>query len=302
METFRKIKEHFRLTPDDEERIKSLYPLIAPKADSIINTLESRIQQTVDPVTRDKLKNYPNLYKYHKQWLLMLLRGPYDGNYYRELNQIGKKHAALGINPHYVSVAMNTIRVTLIDILTEEIEDRQERTKKKASLNKMLDLNLDVITTAYVEEELYRYSAVYRIKSRILQFAEAFSSAMNLFLIISLIAISLGIIGLFIYDIFQFFDKNITHGIIITALGSLLIFWVIIELMNTEIEHLKGGKFNISVFIGVAMVAFIRDLMVSTLKHETVSELGYFLAGAILILGIVYYLVTKAEMKREERK
>jgi len=233
--------------------------------------------------------------------LLMLLRGPYDGNYYRELIHIGKRHAALGINPHYVSVAMNTLRVLMIDILTDEIEDRRDRTLKKASLNKMLDLNLDVITTAYVEEELYQYSAVYRIKSKILQFAEKFTGAMNLFLVIALIAISLGIVGIFVYDIIQFFQKGLSHGII-SALGSLLIFWVLIELMNTEIEHMKGGKFNISVFIGVAMVAFIRDLMVSTLKHEKVGELGYFLAGSILILGVVYFLVTKAEMKREDRK
>jgi phosphate starvation-inducible membrane PsiE len=63
---------------------------------------------------------------------------------------------------------------------------------------------------------------------------------------------------------------------------------------------MKGGKFNISVFVGVAIVALIRDLLVATLKHEEIGKLGYFLAGAILILGIVYYLVTKAEIKREE--
>lgn len=299
MESFRKIKEHFRLTRRDEERLKALYPLIAPKVDKIIEVLEERIKQIVDPVTKDKLKNYPDLYKYHKQWLLMLLKGPYDGNYYRELVHIGKKHASLEINPHYVSVAMNTIRVLLIDILTDEIEDKQDRTLKKASLNKMLDLNLDVITSAYVEEELYQYSAIYRIKSKILQYAEGFSGAMNLFLVIALIAISLGVVGLFVHDIVQFFHKGFTHGII-SALGSLLIFWVLIELMNTEIEHMKGGKFNISVFVGVAIVALIRDLLVATLKHEEIGKLGYFLAGAILILGIVYYLVTKAEIKREE--
>ncbi|RME69289.1 MAG: heme-binding sensor globin domain-containing protein, partial [Nitrospirae bacterium] len=55
-------------------------------------------------------------------------------------------------------------------------------------------------------------------------------------------------------------------------------------------------------FIGVALVAFIRDIMVATLKHEKIDSTAYFLAGAILILGIVYFLVTKAEIKREERK
>ncbi len=300
MESFRKIKEHFRLTPRDEERLRALYPVIAPKVDSIIQALEERIQEVVDPALKNKIRGYPELANYHRKWLMKLLRGPYDGNYYRELTQIGKRHAALEIPPHYVSVAMNTVRVLLIDILTDEIEDRRDRTLKKASLNKMLDLNLDIITSAYVEEELYQYSALYRVKSRVLQFAENFTSAMNLFLIIALLLIGLGVIGLFVYDVVHFFRGGISGGII-SALGTLLVFWVLIELMNTEIEHLKGGRFNISVFIGVAIVAFIRDIMVATLKHEKIDSTAYFLAGAILILGVVYFLVTKAETRKEDR-
>ncbi|RME63865.1 MAG: hypothetical protein D6778_08925, partial [Nitrospirae bacterium] len=235
MENFRKIKEDFRLTPKDEERLKALYPIIAPKVEGLIQALETRIQEVVDSSTKEKLKKYPELARYHKRWLLKLFTGPYDGNYYRELIQIGKRHAALDIPPHYVSVAMNTVRVLLIDILTDEIEDRRDRTLKKASLNKMLDLNLDIITSSYVEEELYQYSTLYRVKSRILQFAENFSSAMNLFLVMALMLIGIGVIGLFVYDAFYFFKEGLGKGVI-SALGTLLVFWVLIELMNTEIE------------------------------------------------------------------
>jgi len=38
--------------------------------------------------------------------------------------------------------------------------------------------------------------------------------------------------------------------------------------MNTEISHLKGGKFHISMFVGVALVTMIRETMIATLKHE----------------------------------
>jgi uncharacterized membrane protein (DUF373 family) len=70
--------------------------------------------------------------------------------------------------------------------------------------------------------------------------------------------------------------------------------WIMIELMNTEISHLKGGKFHISVFIGVALVAFIRETMIATLKQDTPAKI-YYLITAIFVTGIIYWLVVKTE-------
>ncbi|WP_407079837.1 phosphate-starvation-inducible PsiE family protein [Candidatus Hakubella thermalkaliphila] len=79
--------------------------------------------------------------------------------------------------------------------------------------------------------------------------------------------LTIGVIGLIVHDVQKIFAGNIEHGVIST-LGSLLILWVLIELINTEISHLKGGKFYISVFIGVALVTVIRATMIATFKHE----------------------------------
>ncbi len=296
MERFNIIKEHYNLTIKDEEQVQSLYPLIEKRADRIIDNLQQRIIAMGDPVIIEKLKKHPDLRKHHKHWLLNLFRGPYDGNYHLRLVKVGKVHAALGIDPHHVSVSMNAIRAMLMDILSEEIDDRVHRTALKESLNKLIDINLDVITSSYVEEEIQQYSTAYRLKSSLVTFAERFSGAMNLVLVFALIFITLGVVGLFAYDVVKMFQEGLSRGII-TALGSLLILWVLIELMNTEISHLKGGKFNISVFIGVALVAFIRDLMVVTLKHEKL-ETAYYFVAAILTLGLVYWLVIRAEQKR----
>ncbi|MCL4537554.1 MAG: phosphate-starvation-inducible PsiE family protein, partial [Nitrospirae bacterium] len=61
-----------------------------------------------------------------------------------------------------------------------------------------------------------------------------------------------------------------------------------------EIAHLKGGKFHISVFIGVALVTIIRETMIATLKHER-PETIYYLIAAILVIGVVYWLVKRTE-------
>jgi uncharacterized membrane protein (DUF373 family) len=119
---------------------------------------------------------------------------------------------------------------------------------------------------------------------------------MNLVLILALIGLTFGVVWLFIIDVGRLLSGDLAQGII-SALGSILMLWVIIELLNTEIAHLKGGKFYISVFIGVALVTIIRETMIATLKHESPAVI-YYLIAAILVIGFVYWLVTKAEEKK----
>ena len=69
---------------------------------------------------------------------------------------------------------------------------------------------------------------------------------------------------------------------------------MMIELMDNEIKTLKGGSFNILVFIGVVIVAIIREILISTMRRDLLSTQA-FLAGTLLILGIVYYLVAKSK-------
>jgi uncharacterized membrane protein (DUF373 family) len=298
MDTFGTIKRHYNFTSDDEKRIQSLYPLVEERAESIIRHLERHIVEMADSQIIETKNRHPQLAKFHQQWLLRLFRGPYDSGFHKYLVRIGKVHAAKGISPHFVIASMNMIRTRLIDIVSENIEDREQQSNARKALNKLLDINLDVITRAYVEEEIQQYSTAYRLKSSLVTFAERFSGAMNLILVFSLIIITLGVVGLFVHDLTTLFRGNISQGII-TALGSLLILWVLIELMNTEISHLKGSRFNISVFIGVALVTLIRDLMIATLKHEKIDT-AYYLVVAILVLGLVYWLVVRSEARRQE--
>lgn len=42
------------------------------------------------------------------------------------------------------------------------------------------------------------------------------------------------------------------------------------------------------------IVSMIREILISTLRHDDLATQG-FLAGTLLILGIVYYLVSLAQ-------
>ena len=72
--------------------------------------------------------------------------------------------------------------------------------------------------------------------------------------------------------------------------------WVVIELVDTEIDHLRGEKFAIKVFVSVALVAVIRKILVVFLKTDA-AELQFSLIAAILVLGVVYWLVSKVDKK-----
>lgn len=294
MRSFREIKLHYNFTGEDEKRLVSLKELMADNADKAMDALHSWILQTKQAAaffTEESRKKH--IFQAQKIWFLDLFGGNYDNKYYERLIRIGQVHMKTSVDAHFMNRSVNILRNFCINVLNGQIEDRDERARLLISVEKILDINLDIITSSYIEEELRTYSPAYRVKNALISFSERFSQTMNLVLVLALIGLTLGVIGLFAYDLVNLFSGNLEHGII-TALGSMLILWVMTELMHTEIAHLKGGKFHISVFIGVALVAFIRDALIVTLKHEKV-ESQYYLIALILVLGIIFWLVTKAE-------
>ncbi len=294
MKSFKDIKKHYDFTEEDEVRLSSVSGLMSETADEAMDALDSWILGTRETARffADEGRR-ARVFGAHRKWFLDLFSGKYDQQYYERLIRIGQTHVRVAVEAHYMNRAINILRSRCIDILNRSIEDPEERTRMLISVEKILDINLDVITSSYIEEELRTYSKAYRVKDTLVTFSEGFAQTMNLVLVIALIGLTLGVVGLFFFDVHKLITGNLEHGII-TALGSMLILWVMVELMNTEIAHLKGGKFHISVFIGVALVAFIRETLILTLKNET-SETHYYYIALILVLGIVFWLVTKAE-------
>lgn len=294
MKTFKEIKLHYDFTPDDEKRLLSVRELMTQNSDNAMDVLHSWILNTRDAArffTEETVKNH--VFGSQKKWFNDLFSGVYDNRYYEKLIRIAQTHVRANVDAHFMNRAINILRNFCINLLNHSIDDADDRTEIIISIEKLLDINLDIITSAYIEEELRTYSGAYRLKSGLVLFSERFAQTMNLVLVLSLIGLTIGVVGLFVFDIQNLITGNLEHGII-TALGSMLILWVMIELMNTEIAHLKGGKFYISVFVGVALVAVIRETLIMTLKHEKAEAL-YYLIALILILGIVYWLVTKSE-------
>ncbi len=135
-----------------------------------------------------------------------------------------------------------------------------------------------------------------RKKNNFIERAETFEYYVNAVLVIAIAIVIVCAIVLLGYDIFSFIQKGFVQGIG-TILASLLILWVLLELLATQIDFLKGGRPSITVFVVVALVAFVRKLMVASLNAEKI-ESAYFYLGAIFVLGLVYMMVALADRPR----
>ena len=226
-----------------------------------------------------------------KQWLIRLFEGNYNEEYLRSLYRIGEIHVKIGLPGHYVNSSMSFVRRYCHKVLTDEFGCSKQRDVIINSIDKILDLNLDVMTISYREQEIRSYILPRKLEYTVIEFARRFAFSLDLFLIFVLILTSVFVLGFVGYEIYGIATGliSIETGIL-KILGTLLIIWAIGELMNAEIHHLKGGKFAVTAFLTLAIAAVIRKILIATLSTEKVADI-LTLGGIVLALGVVYWLV-----------
>lgn len=300
MVTIDELKRHYLFTEEDAELLASLRPLAEANAQTITDEMYDYLLGI--PETSAFLQDDAVLQRLktaQQAWLLDLFSGKYDNHYLRKLEKIGLAHVRIGLNAHFVNCAMNFVRQSLVNLIHETYSDLEMRRRLTDATEKILDANLDVMSASYLEEELKKEFVSHHLESKLIRATERFTYGLNLILVLALAGVSISVVAQFTWDLLHIFQGNIEKGIL-SALGTLLILWMMIELMGNEIKNLKGGKFNILVFIGVIIVALIREVLISTLRHDDLATQA-FLAGTLLILGIVYFLVAKSQRETQLR-
>ncbi len=106
---------------------------------------------------------------------------------------------------------------------------------------------------------------------------------------------------------------NATSGFF-HALGSLFILWTLSTLISAEMNYLQTGRTSVRVFVEVAMISVIREMIVQPVQvvsssggsEASFSPLHYgLLLTALLVIGVVYRLVSESqpgETAHEEKK
>jgi uncharacterized membrane protein (DUF373 family) len=284
------LKDHYRFTDRDAELLLTLQPLAEQHRERFSQEFYDYLYSLPETAAILNASNRPRLREMHNGWFMSLFTGTYDNHYMNHLTRIGHAHVKSGLSVHFVNAAMNQIRHFLLGLIDVNYSDREQRRGLREAVEKILDMNLDVMSTSYREEEMKKVFLSHKIESFLIKVTERFTYGLNLILVFALAVVSIAIVTMFGWDIVHVFQGDVEKGVF-TALGSLLILWMMIELLDNEIKSLKGGHFSILVFIGVVIVSIIREILISTLRHDDLKKQA-FLAATLLILGIVYYLVS----------
>ena len=290
MFTMQDLRDHYRFTDRDAELLLSLQPLAKQHQERFSLEFYDYLYSLPETAAILNASNRPHLREMHNNWFMSLFTGNYDNHYMNHLTRIGHAHVKAGLTVHFVNAAMNQIRHFLLGLIDLNYADREQRRGLREAMEKILDMNLDVMSTSYREEEMKKVFVSRKIELILIKATERFTYGLNLVLVLALAVVSIAIVAMFGWDILHVFKGDVEKGVF-SALGSLLILWMMIELLDNEIKNLKGGRFSIMVFIGVVIVAIIREILISTLRHDDLTKQA-FLAGTLLILGIVYYLVS----------
>ena len=158
MRTFKEIKQDYRFTPDDERRLAGLRPVIDEHAEEILSTVSLWFKGTKGAAqffTDETLQKH--VFESQKDWFLLLFSGKYDNAYYDRLIKIGMAHMRRNVDVHYLHRMANIIKNSCTGVLSKTDDSREEMISNIVSVGKIIDISLNVITTAYIQEEMRIY-------------------------------------------------------------------------------------------------------------------------------------------------
>jgi len=296
MLTAKNIKSHYDFTPEEEKILGNLSTRMKAYRDRFGQELMASFM-----IHENMAEFFPSEEKeqHHAMtfagWFMRLFSGTYDEVYFQKLRKVGQVHVDIKLDGHLVNAAMTTTRQIIAGYIQEEVP-AEDLEKTQLAVTKILDINLDVMTSSYRQAELKKYFIHAKAETYLISLMERFTHGLNLVLGIALAIVSLEVIWLFAHDVSNTFRSTDLENSVVTALGSLLIIWMMIELLGTEVEHLRGKKIPIKIFIGIVLVAFIRKVLIGSLQHGTVVDYATKV-GTLLILALVYWLVARADSK-----
>ncbi len=297
-EQFSKIKTHYGFAKSDEVLLQEMKPKLEGCVEEFLDGFYEFIWKFGE--SAEFLKNEEVIKRHRgkiRQWYLDLFSGSYGAVHFTKLYKIGEVHVALGLPTHYVNAAFNYVRIFAVSCIQKNYQEDPGLIDRIKAFEKILDINLDVLTSSYREEEMSRFLALSNVEKKLLGILEKISSYFNYLLAGALVMVATFAIGLFGYDVHLLFTGqiHIEKGIL-TVLGSLLILWAAIELIHEEMKHLRGGSFAVEAFITLAIAALIRKVLIFSLSPEKTTDVLMY-GVLVLCLSLSYWMMVQKKQK-----
>ena len=294
---YAEILSRFDFAESDMEYINSINENMAELDDAFVKDVIAYLQKDklfmseyghiIEKLNTDKLS----------LWYRGIIAGKLNG-YFSEFVSDFNLHQVPhgGFSGERISELFNFIRLWIQSKLIEIASCEWDYKGILKAYTKVINAAIYVTMNTYVPRDKST-SHTSKMKNKILVWAEKASLITHSMLLVFLMIMTIAGVGFFIWSLWDL--KGVEPDkLFVTALGSLLVLWVLIELINSEIQMLKGDKFKISIFVGVVLIAFIREVLIMTLKHDAGNTKTMILMlGGILVLGITYWLLAKSEEK-----
>ena len=153
MEPFvEEMKRYLGFQAEDIERLRQLGPRLEPYFPEMAERFYSQIPHHPNAfrVFTGGEVQIARLKQTLQEWARGLFGGVYDEAYAAERFQIGYRHVRIGLDQKYVISAMGIVRAFLLDSLLREMPSREERLPTARALNKILDLDLNLMCESYM--------------------------------------------------------------------------------------------------------------------------------------------------------
>lgn len=119
---------------------------------------------------------------------------------------------------------------------------------------------------------------------------------------VALVVATVVISAHFFREILQAIEARTLFAGFIHALAILLLLWTMLELMQTEIGFLRGAPIDVAVFVEVALVVVVREIILIPVENPqpTFEDVGKWAATAAL-LGVTYLLIRLGHVRFPRR-
>ena len=167
---FDELKRYTRFASEDEACLRAFQPVATPHFAAIVDAFYERVAE--HPQARRVFSGGDQIARHKlalRDWLELLLAGPWDAAYFERRARIGHVHVQIGLAQRFMFGAMSLIRTSLLEIAPDLPTHR--------ALHKLLDLELAIMLESYREAYIERVQQMERLERDDLQRRLALSEA-----------------------------------------------------------------------------------------------------------------------------
>jgi EAL domain-containing protein (putative c-di-GMP-specific phosphodiesterase class I) len=150
---FRTVLHNYKFSTEDALNLKSIQTLVTLHTEELLKGFYKFIFEFNH--ARMFLHDKDILARHEKGielWYKNLFCGKYEEEYFEKLNFISEIHVRIGLPAHYVNAAFSYVRGFIKNCIVKE-----KRFEVLTAVDKIIDINLDILTIAYREEEQTKF-------------------------------------------------------------------------------------------------------------------------------------------------